>query len=277
MNLQPVVVLSGGGAKAAAHVGAMSALLEAGGRPQRFVATSMGSVIAACLAAGMSVTEVTRRMLAVRRRDVAAPAWSLVRGPFARSIFREDVLRETISGMVGVNRFSDLRTPLTVTAVDAATGELALFGHGGDQDVPLIDALCASCALPVYYPPVPISGRWYMDGGIRAVLPLGVAARLEPGLVFAVMVGPSGFDPDYDGGGNVLASYNAALRVMMGADATREIDEFRASGQPLVLVRPRVDARATFAVDRMVSFLEEGYRTGVRELAAARIDGRIHD
>ena len=44
-------------------------------------------------------------------------------------------------------RFADLAVPLTVAVVDLDTGELLLFGAGG-ADAPLVDVLCATCALP---------------------------------------------------------------------------------------------------------------------------------
>ncbi len=56
-----------------------------------------------------------------------------------------------------------------------------------------MDVLCASCALPVYFPPVRLGGRRCGDGGLRGVVPLEAAAQLAGELVVAVDVGP-GFD-----------------------------------------------------------------------------------
>ena len=64
--------------------------------------------------------------------------------------------------------------------------------HGGD-DLPLHDALYASCALPLYFPPLALDGRRLVDGGLRAVLGLETAARIPADLVIAIHVGP-GFD-----------------------------------------------------------------------------------
>ena len=80
-------VMSGGGAKAAAHVGAHRALDEQGWTPRRYVGTSMGAVVAACFASGLGYDEVMQRMLGVTRRDVAVPSATLLFGPFARSLF----------------------------------------------------------------------------------------------------------------------------------------------------------------------------------------------
>jgi NTE family protein len=55
---------------------------------------------------------------------------------------------------------------LVVTAVDVGSGALRCFS--GADDVSLLDAVTASCAVPGVYPPVPIGGRTYVDGGARS-------------------------------------------------------------------------------------------------------------
>jgi NTE family protein len=62
---------------------------------------------------------------------------------------------------------------LRVTAIDAATGELVVFGR--DSGVDLIDAVAASCAVPGAWPPVTIGDRRYMDGGIGSTINLEIA------------------------------------------------------------------------------------------------------
>lgn len=55
---------------------------------------------------------------------------------------------------------------LQVTAVDVETGALRVFD--GSDGVSLVEAVAASCAVPGIYPPVPIQGRTYVDGGARS-------------------------------------------------------------------------------------------------------------
>jgi NTE family protein len=267
-----VCVLSGGGAKAAAHIGAHRALEEFGLIPSRYVATSMGAVVAACFASGLDYDGVLRRMLGIHRRNVAVPSLTLLAGPFASSLLAPRRLRKTIVDLVPVQRFAELRRPLTVTAVDAETGQLEVFGDGG-KDAPLIDALWASCALPVYYPPVEVSGRRYVDGGLRAVLPLDVAARFEPDLVVAVRVGPSfsarrakqaAYVPP------LLEAHNRVLRTCMAAQADDVLARWQAGRIPFVLVEPPIEEGATFAVESVVAHVEGGYRAAVQALGASR-------
>src|SRR5438093_13209793 len=118
-------------------------------------------------------------------------------GLFARSLFPASALRKAIASIVPTTQFEYLRIPLTVTATDLDSGELLLLG-GRDrrgQDIELADALYASCALPLYFPPLEADGRRLGEGGLRAVLPIEAARIREPDadVFVAVDVGP-GFD-----------------------------------------------------------------------------------
>ena len=265
-----VCVLSGGGAKSAAHVGALKALSEWDLSPSHFVGTSMGAVIGAIFGSGLTYDEALVRLSNVKRRDVAALSLAALLGPFAHRLLKNTPLRNAISTLVPARRFDELETPLTVTAVDRASGELVLFGYGGRSDIPLIEALVATCALPVFYPPVAIGARDYVDGGLRAVLPLDIAAGFDPDVVFAVNVGPTLAEPE--GGGKplpgMLQAHNMTTRILMANQIGETVARWRGKGIPLVLVEPAVEPGATFAVGNMTVYLEEGYRAAYRALNA---------
>lgn len=272
-----VAVLSGGGAKAAAHVGAIKALDERQIAPTHFVGTSMGAVIAACFACRLSYVDLLKRISLVERADVARASPSLLAGPFATSLLRDEPLRETIAALVPARTFRELALPLTVTAVDADNGQLVLFGVGGRSHIPLVDALYASCALPVYYPAARIGDRRYVDGGVRAVLPLDVAAQLDPDLIFGVHVGPWLLDepPDMTPAfvPPLLKAHTESMRILMAAQVEDTIARHRNGRVPVVLVRPLMRQQATFRVDAVADYVAEGYRAAVRELGAAEAAG----
>ncbi|MBI4502798.1 MAG: patatin-like phospholipase family protein [Gemmatimonadetes bacterium] len=263
-----VCVLSGGGAKSAAHVGALRALEEWGLAPGHYIGTSMGAVIAACFASGLSYEEVLVRVSQVTRRDVARWSPLAVLGTFSPALLRGDPLRETIGALVPATRFDELKTPLTVTATDAASGQLVLFGAGGWSDVSLVDALYASCALPVFYPPAQIDGRAFIDGGLRAVLPLDAVEQFDPDLIFAVNVGPvlekSAVEETFLPA--MVRAHDMSTRIMMAEQIAETIERWRQSRVPLILVEPLLEP-GTFAVARALGHVEEGYRTAYRELA----------
>jgi NTE family protein len=258
------LVLSGGGAKTAAHLGACRALREAGFEPAWYVASSMGAVIAAGLASGVGNDELLERLAVAGPKGIVRDPFAPVAGLFGRSLLKPGPLRAAIEAMVPARRFSDLTVPLTVTAVDLDTGELVLFGAGA-ANAPLVDVLCATCALPVYYPPVTLNGRRFGDGGLRAVVPLEPAAELEVELVLAVDVGP-GFDlPPPSESSRIPAmvrAHDEAVGILMAANSESQLALWRAdpSRPQMVYVRPRVERDATFRVDRVREYANEGRR-----------------
>jgi NTE family protein len=271
------LVLSGGGAKTAAHVGAARAIEEAGLAPLRFVATSMGAVVAAALASGIDRDALLGRLAEAGRAGVVREPLALLRGLLARSLLRPVPFRRAIEHLVPARRFADLVVPITVSVVDLDTGELLLFGEAG-EDAPLVDVLCASCALPVYFPAETLAGRRCGDGGLRGPLPLEVAARLARETVVAVDVGP-GFDAvDADGGVTppmtpppIVRAHDDAVGALMANATVAQLALWRADAgrPPLVYVRPRVEQRATFRVDRIRQYADDGYRA-TRDALAAR-------
>ena len=265
MTARPIaVVLSGGGAKTAAHLGACRAVKEAGFEPAWYVATSMGAVIAAGLASGVGNDEMLERITQLGGRSIVREPLAPVAGLFLRSLLKPGPLRRAIEELVPARRFSDLSVPLTVTAVDLDTGELVLFGAGA-QVAPLVDVLCASCALPMYYPPVVLGGRRYGDGGLRGVVPLEPAAELDVELVLAVDVGP-GFDMPPPAQStrvpSMVRAHDDAVGILMAANSESQLAVWRAdpSRPPLVYVRPRIERSATFRVDRVREYASEGRR-----------------
>jgi NTE family protein len=270
------VVLSGGGAKTAAHLGAARALTEAGLVPARYVATSMGAVIAAGLAAGVEHATLLERLTEVGHRGIVRDPLAPVVGLFARALLRPAPFRRALEGLIAARSFAELRVPLTVSVVDLDTGELLLFGAGG-EDAPLIDVLCASCALPLYFPPVPLAGRRCGDGGLRGVLPLEAAGRVlatEP--VVAVDVGPG---PDAKGGQPaappppLVRAHDEAVGILMAAHTAAQLAAWRAEPgrPPRVYVRPRVERNATFQMERMRRYAEDGYQAARTTMVALAV------
>jgi len=273
-----VLVLSGGGAKALAHAGAFRALEQANLIPTHIIATSMGAVVGAALAAGMPFDQIRRRAMGIRRKDVAPfDPLVLVIGLFARSLFPAAALRRAIARLVPKTHFEYLKIPLTVTATDLDSGELLLLGGPERRDIELADALYASCALPLYFPPLEADGRRLGDGGLRAVLPLGPAREVvtDADLFVAVHVGP-GFDergPMTNGDQpvparipRVVRTHGEAMRIMMAEQAERSLADWPKDAPRLVYVRPVAEREATFAVERVQEYVEMGYQATKKAL-----------
>lgn len=81
---------------------------------------------------------------------------------------------------------------LRVTAVNALTCDLRVFDR--DSRIGLVNAVAASCAVPMIWPPVTIGGSRHVDGGVRSVNNLSLAAGYERVLLMAPMEDP-GWQP----------------------------------------------------------------------------------
>jgi NTE family protein len=266
-----VLLLSGGGAKAAAHLGAVRALTEAGITPARIIGTSMGAVVGACIGAGLAPEAILRRLLDVGSKGIVRSLLAPWGGLWLDGLLRSDALHAALAALVPVREFGALRVPLTVTATDLDTGALVPLGEGGEP-VPLVDALHASCALPVFYPPVMLVGRRLGDGGLRGVVPFEAAKGAEADLVVAIDIGP-GFDTPLDRPARpypaLVARHNDATGILMAANTAACLALWRAepTRPPLLYIRPKVERDATFRVERAEVYAEEGYRATRAALA----------
>jgi NTE family protein len=266
-----LLLLSGGGAKAAAHLGAVGALGEAGIHPARIIGTSMGAVMGACIGAGLPPADVLQRLQRVGSRGIVRSLLAPWGGLWLDGLLRSDALHAALGELVPARSFEQLELPLTVTATDLDSGALVLLGAGGEP-APLVDALHASCALPVFYPPVLLAGRRLGDGGLRGVVPLPAARGIEAELVVAVDVGP-GFDLPLDRPPvrypALVAHHNDATGILMAANTAANLALWRAEPDrpPLLYVRPAVESDATFKVEQVAAYAEAGYRAARAALA----------
>ena len=99
---------------------------------------------------------------------------------------------------------------LTVTAVDAATGEFTAFDRS--SGVPLLQAVAASCAVPGVYPPVTIGGKRYIDGGMRSTANADLAQGHDRLVVLAPI--PRGVGPITSVDAQVTSMVSARVAVV---------------------------------------------------------------
>jgi NTE family protein len=174
------LVLSGGGARAYAHMGVVRALREAGLPFDVIGGTSMGAVVAACVAMGWDDDEIEQR---IRKAfvetnplgDYVLPVVSLVRG---RRV--EERLRENF----GETLIEDLGTPFFTVSTDLVAGALRV--HRGGL---LRTALRASISLPGILPPVvEPDGALLVDGAVIRNFPVDILKEVHRGPIIGVDV-----------------------------------------------------------------------------------------
>jgi NTE family protein len=253
------LVLGGGGLKGFAHIGVLRALDERGIQPTVYAGTSIGSMIAAARVAGISQGEMSDRALSLRKRDLfrinhMGMLLERMRSP---SLYLEEPLRELAAWVSPQSTFRDLSTPLLVNTVDIERGTRVVWGLPGLQDVPVVDAVYASCSLPGFFPPGQVDGRVCVDGGTIDNLPAAIAA-LGADAVIAVDVGSSELGRARDIGTQGFATiFMRAATVMMHSLQQQPLAAW--NGPPMLLIRPRVGQYHWFGFSHTAAIIEAGY------------------
>lgn len=256
-----ILVLGGGGIKGLTHVGAWRALQEAGVVVDEIIGTSIGGLIAAMIAGGEGPASLTARALALEKADIVAlNRWAvLLNGIRQPSVFHDVPFRDYIARALPVATFGELGLPISLNAVDLGSGEQAWFGAGGREDIPLADAIYASCALPVFFPPGEIDGRLYVDGGVLDTLPLARAVERGADRIIAIDAGAEGERAGEEVVEQGLVGiYQRVFQLMANQRKRQKLASWR--GPPLTLVKPRLEGYGTFDFAKTAYFLEEGYR-----------------
>lgn len=250
------LALGGGGARGLAHIPVIEALDEMGIRPAAIAGTSIGALVGAGMAAGMSGRAMRRHVTAIfaERGGVAAKLWEL-RPRSLRDLLHPHVTQidaqRTLAAVLPEHlpqRFEDLEIPLTVVAADFYGWKPVSIDSG-----PLAAALAASAALPVLFRPVEIGGRCLVDGGAVNPLPFDLLAP-DLDLVIAVDV-IGGPQPPADSAppGNGELAFGVVQLAMQTI-----IGEKMKSRRPQVLLRPAINRFGVLEFLKAKAILEAG-------------------
>jgi len=182
-------VLGGGGILGAHEVGMLTALAEAGVRPDLIVGTSVGALNGVFVAADPATAADTLTQLwrgDVLRRAFSENLWGravrLARsGTHLHSI---EPLRQMLAEALPVTDFADLTLPFQCVAASIERASSQWFSEGA-----LVPAVLASCAVPALLPPVEVDGEHYFDGGLVDSIPVGRAVALGASTVYVLQVG----------------------------------------------------------------------------------------
>lgn len=233
------LALGGGGARGLAHIHVIEAFDELGIRPVVIAGSSIGAIMGAGMAAGLSGAEIREHTLAAvgHRREVVNRLWQLRPASWSEAVtngFRfgqfnvERVLKAFLPEAIPAT-FSELDIPLKVVVTDYY-GQTEHVCETGD----LQKALAASAALPAVFMPVKIAGRVMIDGGIYNPIPFDHLRGLAEIVVAVDVVG----GPDGDGKTipSRIDSLFGASQLMMQSIIAMKLKE----GAPDILLRPDV-------------------------------------
>ncbi|MFQ5737959.1 MAG: patatin-like phospholipase family protein [Acidobacteriota bacterium] len=177
-GLRVGLALGGGAARGLAHVGVLK-FLQAEGIPLHALAgVSVGSVIAAGYATGLSVERLVELAETVTWRDVGGWSFSV------KGFNSNERMEQWLEKVLPVSTFEELRMPLRIMATDLHTGRPVILEKGD-----LHSAIRASCAIPGLYVPVELNGCLLADGYLTCNLPIRQVRELGVDVVIASAIG----------------------------------------------------------------------------------------
>ena len=183
MTKDVALVLSSGGARGLAHIGAIEELEAQGYRITSIAGCSMGALIGGVYAAG-KLKEFREWMKTVdRKKMLELTDFSLSINHIAKGSRILEAIMEFVPDMP----IEDLPIPYCAVATDLKAGREVVFEKGS-----LFDAIRASISLPSFYEPVQRDGMILIDGGVTNPIPLNRVARHEGDILVGVDV--SGHD-----------------------------------------------------------------------------------
>jgi NTE family protein len=265
---RPWLVLGGGGLKGLTHLGVLRVLGEHRFEPAGIIGTSIGALVGACVAAGRDVEELLLMARQLKRADIARierrALW--VNGFRAEAFFQQAPLRDYLASVLPRN-WEALDIRFQANAVELGSGRTEWFGIGARTDVPIVAAVYASAALPVFYPAARLPGGLYVDGAVEYALPVHRAVELGATGIVAIDPGSAErADPIATAGGGMLSMHQRVFSIMSGRLRRESVRDWE--GPPLLYLRPRLEGFGTFDFKHVPYFLEEGERTGREALGA---------
>ena len=286
------LVLSGGGARGAAHVGVLKVLEQLHVPIDAIAGTSMGAVVGGLYASGLSARDVEKIMtslnwqvafrdrppredLTLRRKQedenflVKLPLG--VRGHrivLPRGLIEgqglSQMLRRLTLPVARITNFDELPTRFRAVATDLENGEAAVLAAGD-----LTSAMRASISAPGIFAPVERQGRVLVDGGIADNVPVDVARAMGVDLVIVVDVG----SPLQERSKltDVTAISNQMLAILLRRNAERQLATLTARD---ILISPALGDASSFdfgAVARYIGAGEAAARIATERLAPLEV------
>ncbi len=261
MSKKLCFVLGAGGARGIAHIGFLQAMEENGIKPDAIVGCSMGSVVGAAYASGLTPKQMREIAESLRSKDIIDISPALFK---KKSLLSSVKMQRKIKSVLGETDFKDLKIPFECVAVDLNKGKIVTLNEGSVEQ-----AVRASSAIPTVFRPVIIDDMELIDGGVLLRVPVENAKHFKADVVVAVDV--LGEYRPHEVSKNIIEQ---ALRVLDLADAAHT-KTYLKEHKPDILIKPNLGDMSQYKVERISFAYGQGYHSGLKY--APRIKALLED
>ncbi len=249
------LALGSGGARGVAHIGLLKALEEEGIKPNFISGTSMGAVVGACYAVGMTVEEMKGIISELKPLDIIDVS---VSGIGKLGLLRSKKVQNLLLKHIGEATFDSLNIPFTCTACDLLSGKLYVFNEGS-----VALAVQASSAIPSVFRPVDYNNMLLVDGGVICRVPIAEVKEMGADVVIAcdVLVNT---ELEVERPKNLLTSTLRIFDIMDNKITHLTYEKLKDKCDLLLL--PEMKGMNQYAVRDLERAYEEGYQTAKQNM-----------
>ncbi|MBR2221131.1 MAG: patatin-like phospholipase family protein [Clostridia bacterium] len=240
------LVLSGGGTRGFAHLGAIKAFEEYGLKFDFVSGTSAGSLVGAFYASGMKFEDMLNIARKIDEKDIRTSKLVFVPS-------KTEGIEKIITDNLGDINIEDLKIPFTATAVDLKSTDEVCLTKGN-----LAKAVAASCCVPAIFQPVEHNNRLLCDGGLRNTMPADIPKIFGCDYVVAIDVNKSRL---YGTESTKLVDVvMCSVRILM------ESNVFKGYEYSDIVLRPETKRFKSTKTEGWLDMIEEGYREAINNM-----------
>lgn len=234
------LALGGGGARGFALIGAIRAFEEENIRFDYISGTSIGSVVGAMMAYGVTSAQMEEIATKIKVKDIRTS-----KIPFVPS--STEALEKIIINAIGDINVEDLKTPFCAVAVDMVSGNEVDITKGR-----LCKALAGSCAVPTVFNAVNFEDKVLFDGGLQNTIPADVLRKLGCDAVISIDINSTR--------GNGTKSTKYLDLLMASIDVMMKSNAIKGYLNSDIIIKPDLKRFSASKTDGMMEMIEEGYK-----------------
>jgi len=241
------LALGGGAVWAASHIGVLKALKEHGIKINAISGTSAGSIIASLYAFCLSLEAIENIALNLKISDIFH--WKASR----MGLSSTQKIKYLIKKHIGDAKVEDALLPLFIPATDIVNLKPVLM-----QNMPVYEAVAASCAIPGIFSPVVINSRMYVDGSLFADVPCKILKLQKFNIVIGVELTDKGLISKEPA--NIFEVITKSLQGLINETRKERLKYAD------IIISPSVETIGRFELNKVPALIDKGQEAALKNI-----------